>query len=279
MSEAELIVDREEVQPIAVYVRVSTTEQNEESQLVEIAKWIQSQGIDAAKTTWYIDKASGKNFRRHRFGLFLNAAREGLHTTLIIWKLDRLSRQLFEGVALIGELMELGIRVVSITQQIDMSGAMGKMVATLFLGFAELEREIARERQAVGIAAAKERDAKRVEAGKEPKHYKGGSKKKGWRKVHPQKVFESFDMGLTYSEIARKHGISVQTVRRYMKKYSGKYPDCVPSRAVRLAEALPEEERPKWWLLRADLKKREERKAALKAEQEQVSLQQQQFAE
>jgi DNA invertase Pin-like site-specific DNA recombinase len=48
-----------------------------------------------------------------------------------------------------------GLRVVSITQQIDFNGTLGKMLAAVLLGVAEMEQETRRERQAVGIAVAK----------------------------------------------------------------------------------------------------------------------------
>ncbi len=43
------------------------------------------------------------------------------------------------------------------TQQIDFNGAVGRMLAAVLLGVAEMEQEMRRERQAAGIAAAKER--------------------------------------------------------------------------------------------------------------------------
>ena len=51
---------------------------------------------------------------------------------------------------------EQGVRVVSITQQIDLSGPVGRMVASVIFGLAEVELEYRRERQQAGIAAAQE---------------------------------------------------------------------------------------------------------------------------
>jgi len=72
-------------------------------------------------------------------------------------ELDRLSRRHRDGVALLAHWCERGVRVVAVTEQIDLSGAVGRMVASVLFGLAEIESEYRRERQASGIAVAKER--------------------------------------------------------------------------------------------------------------------------
>lgn len=54
--------------------------------------------------------------------------------TVMVWKLDRLSRRLRDGVNLLADWCDRGIRVVSITQQIDLSGPVGRMIAAVMLG-------------------------------------------------------------------------------------------------------------------------------------------------
>ena len=95
------------------------------------------------------------------------------------------------------------MRVVSVTQQIDFNGAMGKMLAAVLLGVAEMEQEVRRERQAAGIAAAKDRGV-----------YTG--RKKGTTKGQPARARELMDHGLDLKEIASALDVSERTVRRYV---------------------------------------------------------------
>ena len=79
----------------------------------------------------------------------------GTIRTVVVWKLDRISRRQREGVNLLADWCERGVRVVVITQQLDLSGAVGRLVASVLFGLAEIEQEYRRERQAAGIAVAK----------------------------------------------------------------------------------------------------------------------------
>ena len=82
---------------------------------------------------------------------------DGTIKTVVVWKLDRISRRLKDGINLLADWCERGVRVVSITQQIDLSGPVGRMVASVMFGLAEIELEYRRERQHAGIAVAKTR--------------------------------------------------------------------------------------------------------------------------
>ena len=70
-------------------------------------------------------------------------------------KLDRISRRQHEGVGLLADWCERGIRVVVVTQQIDLSGAVGGWWRACCFGLAEIELEYRRERQEAGIKVAK----------------------------------------------------------------------------------------------------------------------------
>ena len=59
----------------------------------------------------------------------------------MVWKLDRLSRNLRDGINVLADWCDKGLRVVSVTQQIDFNGATGKMLAAVLLGVAEMEQE------------------------------------------------------------------------------------------------------------------------------------------
>ena len=142
---------------IAVYVRVSTKGQNDAGQKRDIQRWLDGNGYKSDEVVWFIDKSSGDNLDRPEFERLLTAIFNGEIKTVVVWKLDRLSRSLRDGINVLADWCDRGLRVVSVTQQIDFNGATGKMLAAVLLGLAELEQETRRERQASGIAAAKER--------------------------------------------------------------------------------------------------------------------------
>lgn len=189
---------------VAVYIRVSTASQNEAGQRREIQRWLDGNGVTNA--VWYVDKESGDNLDRPQFERLQQAIFHGQAKTVVVWKLDRLSRSLKDGIDTLCDWCDKGIRVVSVTQQIDFNGAAGKLIASVLFAVAEMEQETRRERQAAGIAAAKERG---VYCGR-----RKGATKAG---VDTQRALQLREQGLTHAEIAKSLGVSVSSVRRYLK--------------------------------------------------------------
>lgn len=77
--------------------------------------------------------------------------------TLVVWKLDRLGRNTIGALQQIEELTNAGIHLVSITESIDATKPMGKLMITILAGVAQWERDLIAERTKAGIAAYKER--------------------------------------------------------------------------------------------------------------------------
>ena len=189
---------------IGIYVRVSTIGQNAAGQKREIRHWLKGNGIDEKDVRWYVDKATGNNLNRPELERLQCDIFRGEIETVVVWKLDRLSRNLRDGINVLADWCDRGLRVVSVTQQIDFNGTLGKMLAVVLLGVAEMEQETRRERQAAGIAAAKERGSV----------YNG--RKSGTTKAKPNRASELRSKGLADSEIATALGISRRTVQRYL---------------------------------------------------------------
>jgi DNA invertase Pin-like site-specific DNA recombinase len=188
---------------IACYVRVSTRQQKDDSQRAEIEKWLDANGIDRSQVKWYADKESGKFLKRPEFDRLQADIFHGKVKTVICWKLDRLSRRLRDGVNLLADWCERGLKIVVVTQQIKLNGPVGRMIAAVMLGLAEIELEYRRERQAAGIQVAKKKGG-----------YKG--RKKGTTKSKPDRAKELRDKGLKVAEIAQALGVSERTAFRYM---------------------------------------------------------------
>jgi DNA invertase Pin-like site-specific DNA recombinase len=185
----------------ACYVRVSTTGQNEAGQRREIERWLAGNGIETVR--WFVDKQSGDNLDRPAFTALQQAVFHGEVETVVVWKLDRLSRKLRDGIDTLCDWCERGLRVVSVTQQIDFNGTVGKTLAAVLLGVAEMEQETRRERQKAGIEAAQERG---VYLGRRP----------GTTKAKPARARDLAKRGLTHSEIGQALGVSRRTVIRYL---------------------------------------------------------------
>ena len=109
----------------------------------------------------YEDKASGKSDDRPHLAACLKALRAG--DTLLVWKLDRLGRDLRHLVNIVHELTERGVGLKVLTGQgaaIDTTTASGKLVFGIFAALAEFEREMISERTKAGLASARARGRK-----------------------------------------------------------------------------------------------------------------------
>ncbi|QGJ70883.1 Transposon resolvase [Planctomycetales bacterium 10988] len=188
---------------IACYVRVSSSRQKDDSQRAEIQKWLDANGIDPNQVEWYADKESGRTTKRPEFDRLQGDIFSGKVKTVVLWKLDRLSRRLQDGVTILADWADRGLKIVVVTQQLEFNGAIGRTLAALLLGLAEIEWEYRKERQAAGIEVAKKKGV-----------YKG--RQKGTTKGKPKRAIELRDKGMTAPEIANALGVSERTVFRYL---------------------------------------------------------------
>jgi DNA invertase Pin-like site-specific DNA recombinase len=193
----------------AIYLRVSSKGQKLASQKREVQRYLNGHGLTDVR--WFVDTISTRKAITERPGLTeLRAAIfNGQIDTVILYRLDRLARSIRDGIDLLTDWINAGVRVVITTMQIDLSGALGQTVAALLLGLAQMEREAIRERQAAGIAAWREK------LEREGKRHPGG-RPRGKYKVDPQRVAELRERGLTYGEIGAALGISKPTVRKML---------------------------------------------------------------
>ena len=134
--------------------------------------------------------------------------------TVIVWKLDRLSRSMLDGITTLRTWLNHGVGIISVTQQLDLSGLTGQMVATLLFGVAEMELQNNKERQAAGIALAKKRGV-----------YKG--RKTGTTKLDPDEI-QQLIKNIKPKQIAKLKDVSTKTVyntlARATKRLTGKEP-------------------------------------------------------
>lgn len=102
--------------------------------------------------------ASGAKTARPVLDEIMRNLREG--DTLVIWKLDRLGRNLAHLIQLTNKLIEKKVGLISLNDPIDTSTAQGRMIFGIFATLAEFERELIRERTQAGLKSARARGRK-----------------------------------------------------------------------------------------------------------------------
>ena len=113
-------------------------------------------GVEPANL--YEDQASGEKDSRPHLAVCLTALRQG--DTFLVWKLDRLGRDLRHLVNTVHDLTDRGIGLKVLTgegEAIDTTTASGKLVFGIFAALAEFERPLSSERTVAGLAAARAR--------------------------------------------------------------------------------------------------------------------------
>ncbi len=189
----------------ARYIRVSTIAQDSgaASQFQALGAYAKKHGITNCKT--YRDVGTGSHTDRPQFKAMMADVEAGLIDTVMVWKLDRLSRSLKTGIAVLCELLERDVRVISVSQNIDFSGIVGKLIASVLFAVAEMEREHIRENIQRGMAAAQA-------AGKTL----GGRKKGETFRVTKVKYdyVRSCWGRMSRPELAKQVGLSITTIYR-----------------------------------------------------------------
>src|SRR5690625_4666105 len=136
------------------YARVSKADGSQTTDLQRDA--LLAAGVDPEQL--YEDKASGKQDDRPQLAACLKALRSG--DTLVVWKLDRLGRDLRHLVNIVHDLTDRGVGLKVLTGQgaaIDTTTASGKLVFGIFAALAEFERELISERTKAGLESARAR--------------------------------------------------------------------------------------------------------------------------
>ena len=135
---------------VAIYIRVSTMYQIDKDSLPMQRKDLIAYSnliLNTDDYTVYEDAGySGKNTDRPQFQKMMTDIRSHKFTHLLVWKIDRISRNLLDFASMYAEIKELGVTFVSKNEQFDTSTAMGEAMLKIILVFAELERNMTSER-------------------------------------------------------------------------------------------------------------------------------------
>lgn len=141
----------------ALYVRVSTKDQTAENQERELRAWAERLGLDGVRV--FAETGSGARADRETLSALLEAAHRREFDVLLVWALDRLSR---EGIAPMACYLETfkgaGVRVLSHQEPwLDTAGPVGELLVAIFAWVAKQERARLAERVRAGLERARER--------------------------------------------------------------------------------------------------------------------------
>lgn len=192
------------------YARVSTEDQKLDLQKDAL--------VNAGCDRIFEDRASGARTERPGLREALSHLRRG--DTLVIWKLDRLGRTTHQLVGLLEQFEQDGVKLRSLQDGIDPSTSLGKAMLQIGAVFAEMERNLIRERTRAGLAAARARG-----------RFGGRKPKIGADAIDTARRLMR-DPDLTMSEIAQRLGVNRVTLYRTLEREAG-YQPRAPGRKAR----------------------------------------------
>ena len=196
---------------IAIYLRVSTRQQDLKSQQPDLERWVEA-FADGIPVKWYRDKATGRTMDRPGWRKLEAASARGEVQTIVCWRLDRLGRTASGLTALFEWLRARHVGLVSLKDGLDLSTAAGRLMANVLASVAAYENEVRSERIVAGQAAARA-------AGKRW----GGSKKGRRITVMPEQILmitRLYDEGTKVAAIARATGLSRPTIYSVLREAS-----------------------------------------------------------
>ncbi len=150
------MANRNSTPRVALYARVSTTEQSTDSQLLDLRRYVRERGWDIFKE--YVDEGiSGTKDSRPALNDLMNDAKKRRFDVVLVWRFDRFARSTRHLINALEEFKNLGIDFVSYQENIDTSSPLGSAIFTIISAVAQLERDIIAERVKAGLRRAKER--------------------------------------------------------------------------------------------------------------------------
>src|SRR5215467_2657929 len=140
----------------ALYLRVSTIHQKPDLQSDGLRGYATHAGLEIVAE--YLDVAvSGRKEGRPKLQALMRAARSHELDCVLVWKFDRFARSVAHLLNALDEFHHLGIRFISVQDQVDTGSPMGKAMFTIIGAIAELESSLISERVKAGMEAAQTR--------------------------------------------------------------------------------------------------------------------------
>ncbi len=194
------MANRNSTPRVALYARVSTTDQSTDSQLLDLRRYVSERGWNSFKE--YVDEGiSGTKDSRPALNELMNDAKKRRFDVVLVWRVDRFARSTKHLILALEEFKNLGIDFVSYQENIDTSSPLGSAIFTIISAVAQLERDIIAERVKAGLRRAKENGKK---LGRPPK------------KVDEYEIRRLRSEGRSLRQIATELNVSKNTVVRHL---------------------------------------------------------------
>ena len=189
------------MQRAVIYARVSTPEQCLENQLYDLREMASRRGYEVVNE--YTDVGSGTKTRRAGLDALLADAHRRRFDIVLVAAFDRVARSVKHFLTVVDELHDLGIEFVSARENIDTSGAMGRMFVVMVSSIAELERSLIVERIKAGM---RRRRLEGYRLGRTPLD------------VDRDAIVRDRLSGKSLTETARAHHVSRASVVRFVRE-------------------------------------------------------------
>ncbi len=182
----------------ALYLRVSTVDQHPETQLHDLRSLVQQRNWEIVEQ--YVDHGvSGIRTRRPALDRMMADAARGRFDIIVVWAADRLARSVKHFLAVLDELNRLGVEFLSLRENIDSGGPLGRAIITIVSAIAELERSLIVERVRAGMRRAR-LEGKHI--GRHPLDLDRAA------------ILRDRKLGRSLGELAKIHRVSRTTIRR-----------------------------------------------------------------
>ena len=140
---------------VALYARVSTTDQSTDSQLLDLRRYVSERGWHTFRE--YCDNGvSGTKDNRPALNDLMNDAKKRRFDGVLVWRFDKFARSTQHLILALEDFKNLGIDFVSYQENIDTSSPLGSAIFTIISAVAQLERDLIAERVKAGLRRAKE---------------------------------------------------------------------------------------------------------------------------
>ena len=188
----------------ALYVRASATQQDTETQEAYL-----KQSTRGQKVVLYRDRSSSGTIDRPGWKKLISAVHAGQVKSIVVSQLDRLGRTTKELTALLSELRERNVNLISVNDSFDLNTPTGHLISNVLGSVTQYEAEVRAERVKSGQEAARAKGKRWGGSSKGRRLYVTADQVAKIRKMKAQKA--------TVASIARATGLSRQTVYRYVR--------------------------------------------------------------
>jgi DNA invertase Pin-like site-specific DNA recombinase len=183
-------------------MRVSSLDQHPETQRLDLQQMAAQRGYEIVHE--YTDRISGAKARRPGLDELMHDARRGKFDVVLVWASDRIARSVKHFLEVLDELNRLGIEYISLRENIDTGGPLGRALIVIVAAIAELERSLIIERVRAGMRRAR---LEGQQIGRRP------------LQLDQAAIQQDRQRGQSIRQIAKGHRISTATVQRVLRRH------------------------------------------------------------